>query len=340
MIRIDGSQGEGGGQVLRTSVALSAVTGRPIRVFDIRAKRKNQGLMAQHIGAIEAVARLCGAEVKGIAIGSKEIEFTPSEISGGRFNIDIGTAGSITLVLQALMLPAMFAKKTTVFQIRGGTDVNWSPPIDYLSNVTMPLLGRFGYTGAVELLKRGYYPAGGGKVTAKITPCRMNEIVLKERGRVISVKGVSHAHASLGKGLVAERQMKAARTLLYNKTHKEIGIVRQYVRAQSYGSGLTLWAETENSRLGAGALGEKGKSAEIVGQEAAGRLIKEVDSGAALDVHMADQIVPYLALFGGGVSVSEVTEHTRTNVEVCRKFGFDVEIEGNIIKASKTRLFP
>ncbi|RLI93947.1 MAG: RNA 3'-phosphate cyclase, partial [Candidatus Altiarchaeales archaeon] len=144
MIQIDGSIGEGGGQILRTSIAMSAITQTPVRIFNIRAKRRNPGLRAQHLHAIKSVKNLCNARVINARIGSTEIEFIPNEISGGRFNIDVGTAGSVTLVLQALMLPALVAKDSTIIKIRGGTDVKWSPPIDYLRFVTLPILRKFG----------------------------------------------------------------------------------------------------------------------------------------------------------------------------------------------------
>jgi len=341
MITIDGSKGEGGGQVLRTSVAMSAVTGKEFRIEKIRAKRKNPGIMPQHLNAITSVARLCNAEVKGLKVGSMELEFYPREIRGGKLNLNIGTAGSITLVLQALMIPSIFADKDVKVTITGGTDVRWSPPIDYLRFVTLPILKKFGYNAKIKLIKRGYYPAGGGKVKAVIEPIkRMDRIELMNRGRLIAVKGISHCHLDLEKARVARRQARSARPLLYNKLsnmgfNRDIEIKQEYSGALSYGSGITLWIETENSRLGADSLGEKGKKAELVGKEAAEDLTKELDSTAPLDRYMADQIVPYLALAGGSVRVSEITQHAKTNVDVVNEFGFDVVIEGNVIKAKE-----
>ena len=343
MISIDGSKGEGGGQVLRTSIALSAVTQKPVRIFNIRAKRSNPGLRPQHLNAINSLAELCDAELKNAVVNSMEIEFIPQEIKSGKLDIDIGTAGSITLVLQALMIPAIFAPDKVRIQIRGGTDVRWSPPIDYLRFVTLPILRRFGYKAEIHLMRRGYYPAGGGRVNVEIFPVkRLKPINLTERGKILSARGISHAHSDLEKAGVARRQAKSARSLIFNKLSKlgfyqDIEIKQEYSKALSYGSGITLWIETENSVLGADSLGEKGKSSETVGGEAAQNLIEEIDSKASLDKYMADQIVPYLALAGGSVLVSEITQHAKTNVDIVNKFGFDVMIEGNMIKSTQKR---
>ncbi len=341
MITIDGSKGEGGGQILRTSVAMSAVTGREFRIENIRAKRKNPGIRPQHLNAINSVAKLCDAEIKGLKVGSMVLEFHPRRIKGGNLSLNIGTAGSITLVLQALMIPSIFADKEVKVTIIGGTDVGWSPPIDYLRFVTLPILEKFGYRADVQLIKRGYYPLGGGSVKAVIEPIGgIDRTRLMDQGRLIAVKGISHCNSDLEKAKVARRQARSARPILYNKLSNmgftgDIEIKQEYSDALSYGSGITLWIETENSRLGADSLGEKGKKAELVGKEAAEDLIRELDSNAPLDRYMADQIVPYLALAGGSVRVSEITQHAKTNVSIVNEFGFDVGIYGNIIKAKE-----
>jgi len=340
MLQIDGSEGEGGGAMVRVAIALSAVTGKGIRIFNIRARRSNPGLRAQHLTGINAVAELCNAEVRGAEISSKEIEFKPDRIQSKKINIDIGTAGSITLVLQALMVPAIFAEDKVRIKITGGTDVRWSPPIDYLRFVTMPILQRFGCNGRIELLRRGYYPKGGGKVIAEFSPSKLKPIEIPEPGRILSAGGISHAHQNLEKALVARRQARAARPLIYNRLsnlgiNSDIIINQEYCNTLSYGSGLTLWIKTENSVIGSDSLGERGKPAERVGQEAAENLLRELDSGAPLDRWMADQIVPYLALAGGAARASEITEHTRTNVMLANKFGFDVRVEEDVIRAQK-----
>jgi len=343
MLIIDGSLGEGGGQMLRTSVALSAVTGKAVRIDNIRSKRTPPGIMPQHLSAVNAVAQLCGAETDGASVGSMELEFFPHRLSGGKINIDVGTAGSVTLVLQALMIPAAFASEKVRIDLRGGTDVSWSPSIDFLKHVTLPILRKFGYLGDIKLLARGYYPAGGGRIEMEIRPARrLSPVYIHEPGKIVSAGGVSHAHKGLERSSVARRQAKAARTILYDRLAKagysgRLDVACEYVDTRSFGSGITLWVETENSVYGSDALGSQGKRSEAVGAEAASRLVSEIDSSAPLDRHMGDQIVPYLALAGGSVCVSVVTGHTETNVDLMRAFGLDISIHGNTIKASGGR---
>lgn len=341
MLCIDGSLGEGGGQVLRTAAALSAVTGESMKISSIRANRRNPGIMPQHLSAINAVAELCDGRLEGAKIGSQELEFIPGNIREGRLNIDVGTAGSVTLVLQALMIPAMHAPGPVDLSVRGGTDVSWSPSIDYLRHVTLPLLAGYGYRANLDLVGRGYYPAGGGRVEVNVEPAgKPRPLNLTKRGRIISVGGLSHAHSDLAKARVSERQMKSARTIIYNKLANmgfkgDVKIDNEYADALSCGSGITLWAETEHSVVGSDALGAPGRRAETVGTEAAGNLIKTLESGAALDPCTGDQIIPYLALAGGAVSVSEMTGHTLTNIDVVNLFGFDVKACGNTIIARR-----
>ena len=343
MLIINGSIGEGGGQIVRTSVAMSAITGDPVKIINIRANRPNPGLSAQHFSAIESVAKLCNAEVNGLSIGSREVIFKPNLIKNKKLNIDVGTAGSVTLILQALMIPAIHVEGEIIINIRGGTDVRWSPPIDYLRFVTLPILRKFGYIGEVVHLKRGFYPKGGGKIKVKISGIgKLKRINLETRGSVKGICGISHAHTNLKKAEVAKRQMKSARPLLFSELSKLISknsgfnsnfikIKQEYSDTLSYGSGITLWAEFENTIIGADSLGERGKRAEIVGYEAAQNLIKEINSGGCVDKYMADQVIPYIALSGGSVKVSEITEHAKTNVKIVNKFGFNVKINRNII---------
>jgi RNA 3'-phosphate cyclase len=344
MITIDGSLGEGGGQILRTSVALSAVTGQAIHITDIRVSRTEPGLKAQHIASIKAVADLCNAQTEDVSMGSLEVTFKPGKIRSGKIKIDTRTAGSASLVLQALLFPAFFSHEKVVLQVRGGTDVTWSPSTDYLKSVTLPIIRKAGFKANLELTKRGYFPAGGGEVVLEVTPVTgIKPFNLLRRGRILSVKGISHSHKSLEAAMVSLRQAKSARTQIYNilTNHGfsgDIGISIEYIDAPSSGSGITLWAETEESVLGALGIGERSKRAEIVGKEVANNLISELLTNESLDKHMGDQIIPYLAVCTGKVTASEITSHTKTNVEVVNKFGFDVRIEGNTIIASETEL--
>ncbi len=336
VLSVDGSMGEGGGQVLRSAVALSAVTGRGARVHNTRAGRVNPGIRPQHLAAIKAVASLCDGSVEGLEVGSSEIIFSPGKIREGHFNVDVGTAGSLSLVLQALLLPAFHAPGKVVFNLKGGTDVRWSPPIDYLRYVFSPLLNRFGFNFSLSLKHRGFYPKGGGEVSVTVHPSNPKRIDLVERESIKSIQGHSIAHKKLRDRRVAERQAGSSRKTIFNYLSNRgykgyIDIRREYVDSPSLGSSLLLYAVTSNSILGSDSLGELGKRSEDVGCEAASGLIRELESGAALDRFMADQIIPYLALAGGEVSVSEVSGHCRTNVEVINRFGFDLRIEGNKI---------
>ncbi len=314
MIEIDGSHGEGGGQLLRTAVALSAITRTPVALNRIRAGRPNPGLAAQHLTALRAVAELATAEVQGLEIGSAEMTFTPGGLVGGDHSFDVGTAGSVTLVLQACLPVAFAAKASTHLRIVGGTDVKWSPPLDSFAKVFLPWIRRMG--GQADLLshRRGYYPRGGGEVEISVQPTvAWSPVRLSEPGAVERVRGI--AHISNLSDDVARRMKDAALRRLHGMPDPKIE-ERIYPGEDAVGQGgaVVLWAEREHTLLGADALAERGKTAERVGEEAAERLEAEVLSGATVDMHAADQIIPYLALADGPSSflVREVSGHLRT----------------------------
>jgi len=317
MILIDGSYLEGGGQIIRTSIALSAITGKPVKIINIRAKRPNPGLRAQHLKGIEATAKLCKTELKNVKIGSESIEFIPKEIKGGSFSINVGTAGAITLVLQTLVLPSIHAEEDVILEITGGTDVKWSPTINYFKHIFCYFLAKMGIDIFVETLKYGFYPKGGGKVKVTIKPCKkIKPINLIERGNMEKIEVRSIASETLRNRRVAERQSEAAKKIL--KFENE---TITYVSTLSSGSSINLHAYFENCKLGASELGERGKLAEKVGEEAAKSLVKQIDSNACLDKWMADQILPYMALAGNSkVSIAEITNHVKTNIWVIEKF--------------------
>jgi RNA 3'-terminal phosphate cyclase (ATP) len=312
MLEIDGSYGEGGGQLVRTAVALSAVTGREIRVTKIRKNRQNPGLKQQHLKALETAARICEARVSGLFPGSTELSFAPVEIKGGKYDIDIGTAGSITLFLQCLMPALPFAKEKVELTIRGGTDVAWAPTMDYLQQVTFKALGRLGYTGRAVLKEHGYYPKGGGRVSAFFEPCRLQGFhFLKEEEEI---RGISHA--SNLPAHVPLRQAEAARIRLHEAGYPS-QIKTKSFEAFSTGSGITLWA----GFLGGSALGERGLPAEKVGKHAAEEIISEMRAGNSVDIHLADQLIPYMALAGNSsYTVRELSLHTATNIWITEQF--------------------
>mgnify|MGYP001772517502 CR=1 FL=1 len=327
MIEIDGSFGEGGGQILRTSLTLSAITKKPFRIYNIRAKRPKPGLQRQHLTAVEAVKTLTNAKVKGDYVGSTELIFEPQDIvEGGNFTFNIGTAGSVTLVFQTI-LPLLLNRKIEV-KLIGGTDVPKSPTIDYIRLVFLPLLQKIGISGEIIVNKRGHYPEGGGEVIVRNFRARPSSFSITNFGKLLKIVGISHV-SSLPSH-IAERQKSSAISKL-SKLGVEISIdldVRQ--NEISKGSGITLSAIGENSIIGADSLGERGKRAEVVGEEAAEALIKELKSGGATDSHMGDMLMLYASLYGGEYTSSFLTEHAKTNAEVIKKFlPVEIEISGN-----------
>jgi len=335
MIEINGSFGEGGGQILRTSVALSALTGKPFKIFNIRAKRKNPGLRPQHLNAIKAVAELCNAEVSNLEVGTKELTFVPKEIKPKTLNIDVGTAGAVTLILHALLPAALDAEKQIKIRICGGTNNPMAPPIDNLLLVFIPILNRFGAQIECKLVRRGYYPKGGGEIFAIIKPSKLNEINLIERGELNKICGVANSSLQLKKANVAEREAKGAVRKLKD-LNVPIEIKKEYCNTLSIGTSISLCAEFENSLIGADAFGEIGKPAEKVGEEAANKLLKEIKSNACVDKHLADQLIPYMGLWGGKIKTSEITQHTKTNIWVTEKFlPVKFEIKEGVISCKK-----
>jgi len=362
LIRIDGNWGEGGGAIARVALALSTITQKPFEIYDIRKGRKDSGLKSQHLYCVKSLKELCSAVAEGDELGSTSLKYYPKKIAAKNLDIDVETAGSITLLMQSLMIPAMFASKPIRISIIGGTDVKWSMPFDYFNNVLLPQLQRFAKIEA-KLLKRGYYPKGSGKVEIKINPKfkindfssfeefwlhlkqNVNPYNLTEQFNLIQIKGISHASKDLQNARVSERQAHSAQGILGKKFNVSIKITSEYQDTLSTGSGITLWAifsknkddidENNPIRIGADALGEQGKKAELVGEAAANNLIKEIESKAPVDKHLADQILPFMALAGNSkIKASEITNHARTNVYAIQQFlgkMFEVDEENKAI---------
>ncbi len=359
MIEIGGSYLEGGGQIIRTALALSALTQQPFHATQIRSKRPDPGLKHQHLYCVEALQKLCNAKVDGNHLGSTEITFIPGPIEGKTISIDIQTAGSIPLLLQGILLPSLFADKKVHLKIKGGTSGIFASPYEYFESVLLPQYKKFAEIKSM-LVRRGYYPKGGGEVELFIKPhhtltddratfhhLKENgpKLILDEQYSLMSIKGVSHASSDLEQQQVAERQGKAARSIL-SYLNVPISIRTEYSKTLSTGSGITLWAifsknpeeiDEENPiRLGADALGERSKRAEIVGEEAAGKLKQYIASKAPADPHCTDQILPLMALTSKSIiKTTEITPHTRTNIYTIEKFlgkVFEVDETLRIVK--------
>ncbi|MBI5582029.1 MAG: RNA 3'-terminal phosphate cyclase [Deltaproteobacteria bacterium] len=337
MIHIDGSFSEGGGQILRTALALSSLTGRSFRAERIRQNRPAPGLKPQHLSAIEALIRMSGARARGARVGAGQIEFVPGNLTSGYYSLDIGTAGAVTLLMQALLLPCMFAGGKMTLRITGGTDTRWSIPMDYFTHLILPVFRR---CCGIEVIgmQRGFYPKGRGVLELMVqpglphTPVKdarafqdavrrlLPRLDLSARREMAAIKGVSVASSFLAKARVAERQAESAYDALGSVLPAEIHI--DYCRSASPGTVITLWTVDKEGRslVGADALGEKGKPAEAVGREAAHKLLETLHTEAAVDVHLADNLIPLLAFVGGKIKTASLTDHIRANIYVCERF--------------------
>jgi RNA 3'-terminal phosphate cyclase (ATP) len=338
MIEVDGSFGEGGGQLLRYSVALSAILGSPIKVYNIRAKRSNPGLRPQHMTAVKLIASIVDAEVEGLKVGSTSIIFKPkTPPKGGNYNMNIGTAGSISLVLQASLPVLTFATNTVTLRLIGGTSVRWSPPVPYLKEVLLPLLKKMGVKAEVRILKRGFYPQGGGLVEVQVEPVDfLSPIRLETFSEIREIKGISYC--SNLPSHVAIRQANSAKEVLRKAGYENVEIeIDIKTPSPSRGSGIVLWALTDTGIAGGDAIGERGKRAEIVGQEAAEKLIKALRSKVPVDDHALDNLIIYMSLAKGEsyIFARELTSHAKTAMKLCEDITgakFSVEKEEDHIK--------
>lgn len=317
MLSIDGSFGEGGGQILRTSLGLSVATGQPIEIFNIRANRPTAGLKPQHVSAIEATAYLSEAKVDGLFIGSTRIVFQPRGFRNTKLQFDIGTAGSITLLLQALIPALSKFQGTFEINVKGGTDVKWSPASDYMKYVVLPAYSLMGLELTVNIAKRGFFPVGGGEVSCSVI----------SRGSVKPIKLISHVRGGVGISSIcsnlpksiADRQLKAAEDFLSQKGIQVKTRNSSLEPAISPGTAICIYHCMNNeSYIGADSLGKRAKPSEKVGIEAASMFFEEYSSECALDSHLADMVVPLLALAEqeSVFTTTKQTSHLVTNLQV------------------------
>ncbi len=323
MLQIDGSRGEGGGQILRTSLTLSMITGRPLQIQQIRAQRAKPGLMRQHLTAVKAAAKVCGAETEGAELGSRTLTFRPGAVQAGQYSFDIGTAGSASLVLQTILPPLMIAGGASQLTLRGGTHNMHAPPFDFLAKAFLPLLARIGPRVQATLVRHGFYPAGGGEVAFAIQPAsKLSPIELVDAGPVLR----RHATAVVSRLPVhiAERELETIRRKLSLARHETSAHV-----VGSAGPGNAVMIEIERpevTELFTG-FGRRGVPAEEVAAGVAGEAARYLATGAAVGEHLADQLLLPLALAGGGrYRAVGPTPHATTNVETIRRF-LEVAVE-------------
>ena len=344
---LDGS--EAGGQFVRTALTLSVLENEPVRIEHIRGNRPDPGLAHQHLAVLETMAELCDAEVSGAELGAETVAFDPAleatagatgwngqdrgQLPGGEYAVDIGTAGSMTLLFDTLLPLASVLDSQLSVTVTGGTDVKWSPPLDYFRHVKLPLLRRVGLTAACDVGRRGFYPDGGGRATLHLAPSSLESITLTERGPLEDARLYSVESASLADRDVAHRQAEGAlERLALEERGLECSERREAtVTSPSPGSAIVLRLDHGTGIAGVSALGERGTPAERVGEnaaDAANRFLEPADEPASpVDRHLADQLLVFLALEGGQLRVPAVTDHVATSCELLEAFGAVVAVD-------------
>ncbi|HEX8000059.1 MAG TPA: RNA 3'-terminal phosphate cyclase [Pyrinomonadaceae bacterium] len=329
MLTIDGSFGEGGGQIIRSSLALSLITGKPFRIYNVRARRDRPGLQRQHLTAVSASAEIGRAQVDGARVGAKEFTFVPGEVVPGEYVFDIGTAGSTTLVLQAVLPPLMIAKWPSLLKLEGGTHNVHAPPFEFLQKTFLPLVNRIGPQVSIELERYGFYPPGGGKFNVYIEPAaELRQLNLRARGEILARRAralVVNLPASIG-----ERELAVIREQL-NWADDELRVETSQ-NAYSPGNVLTIEIESEQLTEVVTGMGERGVRAETVAARAVAEAQRYLATDAPVGEHLADQLLIPLALAGGGSYLTgPLSLHTTTNIEIVKKF-MPVEITVNEIE--------
>ncbi|MBN2101539.1 MAG: RNA 3'-terminal phosphate cyclase [Candidatus Aenigmarchaeota archaeon] len=326
MIEIDGSVGEGGGQIIRTASALSILTGKPFHIFNIRKGRQNPGLRTQHLKSLLACTELCEAKIENARIGSKDVIFEPGDfIDGYTLNISIETAGSIGLSLQ-MMTPAIIKSKSK-FRVNfegGAVFGKYAPPLQYIQQVLLPILRKMGYDISIDVIRYGFYPSGGAKVIAIFDPPKshLKPIEMDTIPSIETIKGVSVATRELRNAKVAERTRMGANGLLEENGFKsEIKTV--YCEANNTGCGLVLSAKAfPIVGIGSDGLGSPGLKAEFLGKYTANTIVDYIKKGCPVDPHLSDQLLIFMALAKGTsiIKTPTLTEHAKTNMDIINKF--------------------
>jgi RNA 3'-phosphate cyclase len=338
-LSIDGSIGEGGGQVLRTSLTLALITGRSFTLNNIRQRRTKPGLMAQHLKAVEAAREVGKAKVEGARLGSQFLVFEPTGLYSGEFHFDIGTAGSTSLVLQTILPPLSFAAASSTVTLIGGTHVPWSPCFHFLDLHWLHHMRKIGFNIRLELDAAGFYPRGGGRVLATVWPAStLSALCLTNRGPLERIRGIS-AVANLDLSVAERQRVQALKRLSDVSRETEIEIL--CLSSPSKGSLLLLLAEFKNSQCCFYGLGALGKPAESVADEAVNEFLELLATDGAIDHYLSDQLVLPLALAPGvsEIRTSKVTQHLTTNAEIIKMFlPVSIEVDGEIGQPGSIRI--
>ena len=320
MLEIDGSYGEGGGQILRCAVGLSTILNKPVRITNIRANRPTPGIKAQHYVVIKSIKEMSDAKTENLEIGSTNLTFIPGEFKGGEYKFDIGTAGSITLVFQALILASLKTDKKLKIKLTGGTDVKWSPSWDYFKHVFLPIIKKIGVKVDVNLIKRGYYPKGGGEAEITIFPgSNLKTLRLDKETEFSKIKGIVNI-GQLSSGISKRIKHSTIRSLLKNNLQADISVEES--KTLSPGTGITIWTDSKDIILGASVLGERGIPSEEIGKNVVNNLLFEINSNSTIDTNAFDQILPYMAIAKGESTcvVRDISNHAQTNMWLIKQF--------------------
>jgi RNA 3'-terminal phosphate cyclase (ATP) len=317
MIEIDGSEGEGGGQVVRNACALSLITGTPFRITNVRGGREKPGLMRQHVTAMEAACSIGGAVCEGLAVGSTEITFRPGRVTAGEYRFAVGTAGSTGLVLQTILMPLAMADAPSRLVLEGGTHNMAAPPFDFIAKSFLPIINRMGPTVTAKLVRPGFYPRGGGRIEVDIVPAPLRAIECTERGALVGPSALA-MFAALPPG-VADREIATARALL--DWPDEVFAVRELPESQGPGNIVLLEAAFEHVTEVVSGFGKLGVSAERVAQTAVGRMAGYLASDAFAGPYLADQLLLPFALAGDGAFTTvKPSQHSLTAAAVIERF--------------------
>ncbi|ELZ03906.1 RNA 3'-terminal phosphate cyclase [Natrialba asiatica] len=326
-----------GGQFLRTALTLAVLEHEPVRITNVRGDRSTPGLRHQHLAVLETLAELASADVSGAELGAETVEFSPgrARLAGGDYAVDIGTAGSVALLFDAVLPLATELESPLSLTATGGTDVAWSPPLDYFRRVKLPLLRQFGLAAACEWSRRGFYPDGGGRATLRLAPSTLEPIELTDRTRPTAIRVHSTEAAALSDRNVAHRQAEGALERLDARDCELVERSETTAASDSPGSAVVLVLriddgerdseESGGALAGFGALGERGVPAERVGENAADAANRFLDGTAPVDRHMADQLLVFLSIAGGRVRVPAATDHVETSCALLESFGVPVE---------------